>query len=299
MKNVITIIKEVLQKPNANVQYMGIAGGMTNKNYIVDIDGERMVFRMPGNGTASLIDRRKEYENLQLGSKLGINPELYYFNMENGMKLTREVPNSTTLAKRSTFDQETLQKVAKIFQILHRSDDKMPHAFRLFDLMEEYEQLAIAANATFYAGFDEVKAHIKMLQERFNEMLIEQTPCHIDPTGSNFLMDDKGKVYLIDWEYGGMFDPLWDLAAFSLELDLSANEEADFFQYYFGKMMTEEERERILIHKIFQDFLWSIWTLFKEEKGDQFGLYGRHRFERAKNYVQLHETLYNREHTAQ
>lgn len=299
MQEMIKIVKEALQNPHANVEYIGVAGGMTNKNYLIDVDGDRMIMRMPGNGTSSLIDRRTEYDNLTLGSKLGINPPVCYFNMENGMKLTREVPNSKPLTKLSTLDEALYEKVARIFKCLHQASDKMPHAFRLFELMQSYEELAIAANANFYKEFDQVKAYIALLQARFTDMPVTYAPCHIDPARSNILLNHEGTVYLIDWEYGGMFDPLWDIAAFSLEADLRPDEESIFFQYYFEKGMTEEEQERILLHKIFQDYLWSIWTLFKEEQGDEFGLYGHRRFSRAKEQIRLYEAIYQTKYTAQ
>ena len=45
--------------------------------------------------------------------------------------------------------------------------------------------------------------------------------------------------------------------------------------------MTKEENLRIQIHKICQDFLWSIWTILKEAKGVSFGDYGIERYNRA------------------
>ena len=52
------------------------------------------------------------------------------------------------------------------------------------------------------------------------------------------------------------------------------------------------ESERILMHKIFQDYLWSVWTSFKEAKGDDFGTYGKKRFERAKKNIRIFKEVY-------
>ena len=40
-------------------------------------------------------------------------------------------------------------------------------------------------------------------------------------------------------------------------------------------------QEKILIFQIAQDFLWSVWTVLKESKGDDYGSYGQDRFDRA------------------
>ncbi len=301
MKNekFVSMVQKALQKPAAVVENLGIIGGMTNLNYLVDVDGKSYVVRIPGHGTSSLIDRAREIQNLKLGSALGINPELVYFNIESGMKITETIEDARPLTKEENMNLDLLQKVTTIFRTLHHSEEKMNHAFHLFAMMEEYEMLAIEAGSDFYKGFEKVKNEVKLLQHEYSQMPIEQAPCHIDPACSNFLIAKDEKMYLIDWEYGGMFDPLWDIAAFSLEAGLGIKEEKDFFELYFGRTVTEEEQERIFMHKIFQDYLWSLWTLFKEEQGDNFGLYGRHRFERAKTNIQLYKLRYGMKFTAQ
>ena len=51
-------------------------------------------------------------------------------------------------------------------------------------------------------------------------------------------------------------------------------------------------REKILIFKILQDYLWSIWTVLKESRGDDFGSYGLDRFTRAQKNIALWETRF-------
>jgi thiamine kinase-like enzyme len=42
-------------------------------------------------------------------------------------------------------------------------------------------------------------------------------PSHIDPNPANFLRRRDGSLCLIDWEFAAMEEPLWDLAAVTLE----------------------------------------------------------------------------------
>ena len=78
-----------------------------------------------------------------------------------------------------------------------------------------------------------------------------------------------------------MNDPMWDLAAHSLECNFSKEEEKELLNFYFPEGVSKEYILRIQIHKICQDFLWSIWTVLKEAKGVSFGDYGIMRFKRA------------------
>lgn len=297
-KKIGKMVRKALQLPNAKVENLGIIGGMTNLNYLIDVAGERYIVRIPGNGTSTIINRQQELQNLKLGSALGINPELIYFNVENGMKITREIENAKPIAQEEK-NEALLKKVANIFKTLHHSEETMNNTFHLFAMMDEYERLALNAESNFYDGFEEVKDEILLLQQKYNQIPVKLAPCHIDPACSNFLIDEERKVYLIDWEYGGMFDALWDIAAFSLEAGLTFEKEELFYESYFQRTVTEEENEQLLMHKIFQDYLWSLWTLFKEETGDNFGLYGRHRFERAKENIQRYKIRYALKSTAQ
>src|SRR5690606_31109506 len=72
-------------------------GGMTNKSFFVTVNGEKYVVRIPGSGTDELIDRYAEKDNLIYGTELGINPELVYFDVNSGIKITRKIESSKTL----------------------------------------------------------------------------------------------------------------------------------------------------------------------------------------------------------
>ena len=111
---------------------------------------------------------------------------------------------------------------------------------------------------------------------------IKLVPCHNDTVSENFIKNKENKMYLIDWEYAGMNDPMWDLAAYCLENNFTENEEELFLKIYFRGNIEDKYKKRILINKIYQDFLWSIWTTIKEANGEKFGDYGISRYNRAK-----------------
>jgi thiamine kinase-like enzyme len=44
----------------------------------------------------------------------------------------------------------------------------------------------------------------------------ELVACHCDPLCENFL-DTGERIFIVDWEYSGMNDPMWDLGDLSVE----------------------------------------------------------------------------------
>ena len=58
-------------------------------------------------------------------------------------------------------------------------------------------------------------------------------PCHCDPLCENFL-DTGERMWIVDWEYSGMNDPLWDLGDLSVEGEFGPEEDEELLAAYFG-----------------------------------------------------------------
>ena len=99
----------------------------------------------------------------------------------------------------------------------------------MFNKIEEYEILLKESNGNNFDDYLVVKEKITSLNEIIKQIGIEAVPCHNDTVPENFVKDNE-KLYLIDWEYSGMNDPMWDLAAHCLECEFSEDEEELFLK---------------------------------------------------------------------
>lgn len=274
----LEFLKDVSIFKNKKIENINLIGGMTNKNYLISIDKKKYVLRNPGVGTKEIINRNNEAKNAQIISDLNLDAKLIYLNKETGIKISEYIENAETLVPETA--KNNFKQVAGILRKLHNSKITFDNVFDSFTEMEKYERLSIEENGKFYDGYKEVKERVFKLKEKLQLFNIELRACHNDTVPENFIKSGE-KIYLIDWEYSGMNDPMWDLAAHSLECNFSKEEEKEFLDSYFLGKMTKEENLRIQIHKICQDFLWSIWTILKEAKGISFGDYGIERYNRA------------------
>lgn len=260
---------------------------MTNTNFKVSVGKSEYVLRIPGSGTQDMISRRDEMVTSNLASQLGIDAELLYFNEETGVKLAELIPNAETLNPKTAKRSDNMKLTANILKQLHSSNAEMNNTFNVFEKIEHYEGLLNKVNGSNFDDYAEVKNKVMRLKDMYEAMDVTLTACHNDTVPENFVKSGEDKIYLIDWEYGGMNDPMWDIAAHSLECDFSSEEEELFLSYYFNEEVEESYQRRILMNKIFQDFLWSIWTKIKEATGSDFGTYGMDRYNRAKKNLQL------------
>ncbi|MGF0108067.1 phosphotransferase [Clostridium sp. SGI.024] len=286
LENLQSIVCECMKVEGNRIKSISPIGGMTNKNYKVQIDDEFYVLRVPGNGTEEMISRSDEIKNAVYANKIGVDAKLIYFNEETGVKVSEFIENAETLSPKSAKKQSIMEKVTDILRKLHNFDLEMDNDFDIYEKIEKYENLLIKAKGKNFEDYYEVKDKVIYLKNIMNELDVKLVPCHNDMVAENFIKSGE-RIYLIDWEYGGMNDPMWDLAAYSLENELSEDQEELFLKLYFKEEVEEKYKKRILINKIYQDFLWSTWTNIKEAKGDDFGTYGIDRYNRAKKNLKI------------
>ena len=251
-------------------------GGMTNQNYLVKTTNKQYIVKFFGKGTEKLINRQDEKYNLELLKDLDLDVKNYLFDIEAGIKVNEYIEFAITLDSRSI--KTKFDKIAPILQTIHASGKELRGEFAPFEEIKKYESLI--EEKIPYANYEAVREEVFSLEKRLADLGVDRKSCHIDLVPENFIESPQGRLYLIDWEYSSMNDPMWDLAALFLESEFTRQEEEDFLSHYESEQ-TPVSREKIAIYKILQDAIWSLWTVYKEEQGADFGDYGVSRYQRA------------------
>ena len=251
-------------------------GGMTNQNYLVKTTNKQYIVKFFGKGTEKLINRQDEKYNLELLKDLDLDVKNYLFDIEAGIKVNEYIESAITLD--STSIKTKFDKIAPILQTIHASGKELRGEFAPFEEIKKYESLI--EEKIPYANYEAVREEVFSLEKRLADLGVDRKSCHIDLVPENFIESPQGRLYLIDWEYSSMNDPMWDLAALFLESEFTPQEEEAFLSHYESDQ-TPVSREKIAIYKILQDTIWSLWTVYKEEQGADFGDYGVNRYQRA------------------
>ena len=251
-------------------------GGMTNQNYLVKTTNKQYIVKFFGKGTEKLINRQDEKYNLELLKDLDLDVKNYLFDIEAGIKVNEYIESAITLD--STSIKTKFDKIAPILQTIHASGKELRGEFAPFEEIKKYESLI--EEKIPYANYEAVREEVFSLEKRLADLGVDRKSCHIDLVPENFIESPQGRLYLIDWEYSSMNDPMWDLAALFLESEFTRQEEEAFLSHYESEQ-TPVSREKITIYKILQDTIWSLWTVYKEEQGADFGDYGVNRYQRA------------------
>ena len=288
MKKLIKQKIEKLLSKEEEIVSVEKLGGMTNNNYLVETTDRKFIVKFFGKGTEKLINRIAEKNNLEKLRDLELDVENYIFDINEGIKVNEYIENATTFD--AHYIKTKNKEVAEILQKVHGSGKELEGEFKIFDEIKKYEDLI--QGEIKYAYYDKIRDKVFGLQSHLEEIGIDRKSCHIDLVPENFIEDENGRVYLIDWEYSSMNDPMWDLAALFIESNYRKSEEGDFFKYYYSEK-TPVSIAKIMIYNILQDFHWSLWTIYKEEQGAEFGSYGQDRYNRClknlKEYIESYE----------
>ena len=276
MKEIVKEKIASLLSGDEEIQSVEQLGGMTNQNYLVQTSSNQYIVKFFGKGTDKLIDRQNEKFNLELLKDLKLDVENYLFDIEAGIKVNQYIENAETLD--SATIKTKFEKIAPILQTIHASGKELKGEFAPFEEIKKYETLI--QGEISYPNYEVVRKSVFSLKDQLEQIGIDQKSCHIDLVPENFIEAPDGHLYLIDWEYSSMNDPMWDLAALFLESEFTPEEEEDFLAHYESEK-TPVSREKIRIYKILQDIIWSLWTIYKEENGADFGDYGISRYNRA------------------
>lgn len=270
--------------PSNDVQSVDITtlGGMSNKNYLISFPDARYVLRIPGKGSEGMVDRKVEYSNTEDATILGISPAIRYFDVKTGIKLADYLEDSETLTVSTIKQQDNTLEVVRIFRQLHDSNISFENVFNVFNEIEKYNILLKNAQVEMYPGWERFQSKIFKLKSCLNKSRTLLKPCHNDAIPENFIKMSDGKLFLLDWEYSGMNDPIADIASLFLEGNYSQEECYLFLSHYYsdGPFPIDVEY-RIKCYQILWDYLWALWTVIKESFGYSFGTYGRDRYERA------------------
>lgn len=256
-------------------------GGLTNRVYRV---GEYCV-RLPGEGTEEYIDRKNESVAAREAARTLVSPEVIFADAGSGVMVTRFIEGAVTMSPEGFAERAgSPARAGEAFARLHRSGAVFPFRFELFSMIDDYLGILSTKDVSLPDGYHGVVAEAERLRAALDAHPAELAPCHCDPLCENFL-DTGEKMWIVDWEYSGMNDPLWDLGDLSVEGGFNDEQDMEMMRAYFGRAPGAAEHGRVVIYKAMCDLLWTLWGLIQlanDNPAEDFDAYANNRFARCK-----------------
>ena len=145
-----------------------------------------------------------------------------------------------------------------------------------------------------YEDYTEIKEKVINIKNEIDSTYeIKKVPCHNDPLCENWILGD-GKMFLIDWEYAGMNDGMWDIADVSIEANFSKKEDIELLTHYLGFHPTTKEIKHFIANKIYVDYLWTLWAKTRVPyDGESMEIWATERYNRLKNFIAEYKNIDN------
>ena len=235
-----------------------LANGLTNENWLLHGNQQKYVLRLNANNAHALhLNRHAEWHIHQCICQYGLS-QAYVFRQKNDIYWIRPFMEGDTLKEKieqntDFLEKSLLEKIAGKFKFLHslpisRSWPEINHKQRI----DHYWQQILRELDTQKANEKNVENHNTHLKLKEIRALLSAditysnySPrlCHMDGNSNNWIINESD-IYLIDWEYAALANPLWDLAEFCLSCSLNKKQTQFFLQSYGIKNLESFEHAK-------------------------------------------------------
>jgi thiamine kinase-like enzyme len=260
-------------------------GSLTNLSYKLTTSGGTYVLRLPGEDTFDYIDRRAEEHNSKITASVGVNAELLYFDAEDGTMLSRFIKGGSMDGESFERDPMAPARAALVLRRIHHLGPVFKSRFDVFSMIRGYLDILYKLQMPPPEDYYEVRREAEAIRRVLQASPVGLAPCHNDPWPGNFVVDSGGRLRLIDWEFSGMNDPMWDLGDLSVEAGFGPEQDRTMVEAYCGGYVHSALYSRLELYKAMSDLLWSLWGLIQYANGnpsDDFLPYAQGRLERCK-----------------
>ncbi len=273
-----------------------LGGGITNRNFRIDYDGQSCVLRITGENTDLLgIRRDVEYIASLAAGELGIAPPVLYLIEPEGYLITRYI-HGQNIPPEEIVKPVNLNRFVEKIRRFHQEGPILPIAFDVFDRIRLFIKIGQDHDCVFPEKFSWFMERFNLTEKALKARPTRPSPCHNDLLNLNFMLEN-GDLYILDWEYAGMGDPLYDLANFSHHHLLTDDQIEYLLQAYFGEVSPAAFARVNLYYPVSQMYeaLWGvaqtgISTLDEDFQGyaDMFFARAEQRFKDARFEQWIH-----------
>jgi thiamine kinase-like enzyme len=234
-----------------------LGGGITNHNYRIDYDAGSCVLRITGANTEQLgIQRDVEYQANLAAGRLGIAPEVLYCIEPEGYLVTRFI-RGKNVTPQEIGRADNLRRFAARIRRFHENGPELRIEFSVFRRIEMFAEIARQHNCRFPDSYPWLMEHFTRIEHALRMHPFSPRPCHNDLLNLNFLADNC-ELYILDWEYAAMGDPMYDLANFCHHHQL-ADEQFNILMEAYSGQVSPRESARVRLYWPMSQMYEAMW----------------------------------------
>ncbi|HET9780666.1 MAG TPA: choline/ethanolamine kinase family protein [Candidatus Dormibacteraeota bacterium] len=248
--------KKVAMWRGRNLQMSELSGGLTNENYLVEVDGAKFVMRLPGQSTELLsIDRDNEVYNTRAAATTGIGPKVLEHVAGLDVMVLEFIAGPTMSAK-TLQSPRMAARMAQSFHRLHAAP-RFLQDFNMFRLIEYYLRIVDEHAVAIPPDYRDWLPTVADIERAIGVHALGPAPCHNDLLCENFI-DDGTALRIVDYELSGNNDPCFDLGNTAQEAEFDSDLRAALCEAYFGTL-DRRQLARMNLFALMSDVGWTLW----------------------------------------
>jgi thiamine kinase-like enzyme len=262
-----------------SVELRPLAGGITNRNFLVKDARGQFVARIGEDLKILGIDRGNELQCYRAAEALGVAPALV--ESRDGFLITHYVP-SRTLDPAGAREPGFPGRLGTVLRRLHGGWDRLVGDllfFSPFQACRTYVATARRLGADLPADIESILETIRELSHRIEPYI--PTLCHNDMLPANVL-DDGERIWIVDWEYAGVGHPLFDLAGISANCAFADEHDRELLFSYRGEILPRDLNDLRIFKAVslLRDAVWGVVQTVASDLDVDYHEYARFHFAR-------------------
>ncbi len=246
------------------INFRNVSKGLTNKSFVFEINGIEYIYRHPGDGTESIVNRKNEKKSLVLAKQFGIDPTYIYLDVNEGWKISQFIADFREPDYNSFNDSKL---IIKTLRKLHNLPITVDYGLDPIKDSIEIEKLLKQKDPNCFKPYQQLKENILKLYSLTENDGIEKCFCHGDTYQPNWMILPDNSVILIDWEYSGVSDPGIDIGYYIVDGQYDFQQAEQFIKEYLQQDYNPTTRLHYLCYISIIAYYWFVWALYRESCG--------------------------------
>ena len=246
------------------INFRNVSKGLTNKLFVFEINGIEYIYRHPGDGTESIVNRKNEKKSLVLAKQFGIDPTYIYLDVNEGWKISQFIADFREPDYNSFNDSKL---IIKTLRKLHNLPITVDYGLDPIKDSIEIEKLLKQKDPNCFKPYQQLKENILKLYSLTENDGIEKCFCHGDTYQPNWMILPDNSVILIDWEYSGVSDPGIDIGYYIVDGQYNFQQAEQFIKEYLQQDYNPTTRLHYLCYISIIAYYWFVWALYRESCG--------------------------------
>lgn len=244
------------------ITYEPVAGGITNPNFKVKVDGINYFLKIPGDGT-DFINRKVCHEANVIADVSNAGPKVYYYFEDTGVEIFQWLDGYRQVTYGDIYNKEIFEEIFKKIKSFHNLDEK-PLELKQSIFDQAWDMNERAKKGGYMPPFNDKMEYLLKTIEKALSGSQELKPCHNDFWTNNLMYNEETKdLKIIDYEYASMNDPYVDLGLISATNYFTEAMDVEMIKIYNDGVFDELAFAKMKLNKIACDIKWAYWALYQ------------------------------------